>query len=786
MVIIEIDGRAYKADSAKMLIEVTDELGIAIPRFCYHKKLSIAANCRMCLIEVENAGKPLPACATPVTEGMKVFTRSTKALAAQKAVMEFLLINHPLDCPICDQGGECELQDVSMGFGKDISRFTEDKRVVNDENLGSLIATDMTRCIHCTRCVRFGEEVAGLRELGVTDRGEAMKIGTYVKQSMRSELSGNIIDLCPVGALTSKPFRFKARAWELTQVESIAPHDALGSNVSLHTLSGKVMRVVPKENEAVNETWISDRDRFSYVGLTSEDRVGQPLIKQGDKWQTVTWEVALKRVVERLQTVINQSGAQQIAAVGSPSATVEEAYLLQKLMREIGVGNIDHRIHQTDFSDQHLAPLYLGMKFPFADLEKQQAILLLGVNLHRELPLAAVRVRKAALNGAKVSSLNVVDDDFNFTLAEKIITSPAQLMLQLAQVVKSVATDRLPSQATELLEAVGTHAVANNIATSLKEADKGAIIIGAMAMNHPQAASIRSLAQLLASATKAKLIYLTEGANSAGAALAGMLPHRMAGGVSSPQFGLDVYAAWQAQLKAYVMLGIEPEYDCADPGQVRRALAQADFVVMLTAFKNDTMLAYADVILPITPFTETSGTFVNLEGRWQSFKGCVKPYEQARPAWKVLRVLGNYFNLPGFDYVTSDAVLSELKASIQADKFPAQAWYCPTSLQGEDASLLRISEWPIYAGDSLTRRSQPLQESATNDPIVVRINATLAKQLKLNTAKLVTVKQGTIACVLPLVIDERIPDNCVYLVNGVAQTINLGEPFGPIKLEEKL
>ncbi|MBS0358633.1 MAG: NADH-quinone oxidoreductase subunit G [Proteobacteria bacterium] len=781
MVTIEIDGKKIETESGKMIIEVADAHNIPIPRFCYHKKLSIAANCRMCLVEVEKSRKPLPACATPVADGMKVFTQSQQAIISQKAVMEFLLINHPLDCPICDQGGECELQDVSMGYGPDISRYTEEKRVVDDENLGSLISTDMTRCIQCTRCVRFGEEVAGFRELGATDRGENMQIGTYVKSGMRSEISGNIIDLCPVGALTSKPYRFTARAWELTQANSIAPHDCLGSHIYLHTRRQEVMRVVPKENEALNETWLSDRDRYSYAGL-NHDRVDVPLINNNGIWQETDWSTALNTIVEKLRLVIEKSGAEQIAALASPSSTVEEFYLLQKLMRGLGSHNIDHRLKQCDFSDQTHASIYPHIDFPYADLENKEAILLIGSNIHSEQPLAAVRLRKAVLRGASAWVINPVDYDMHFPVKKSDITTA--LVEHTAKIAKALLEDKpadIPAGAEALLTTIHVDSGAKEIAHALKKANKAVVILGAIAEQHPQAATLRALAHTIGHLSGARIVIFTEGANSAGAWLAGAIPHREAAGKSVAKFGLTARESLEAKLKAYILFGIEPELDCANPHLALEALKNADFVVVMSAYKNKEMTKYADIILPITPFTETSGTFVNLSGIWQSFQGCVPPFSEARPGWKVLRVLGNFFDLPDFEYASSEQVSDELKALTETINLAkGYSWYFPKSLKESSHSLQRIAEWPIYRIDSLVRRSEPLQRSATLEPLGVRMNGKTAENLQLKANDMALVQQNDNEVNLPVIIDARIPDNVVGVAAGYAETAHLGDTFSEI------
>lgn len=791
MIEIEIDNKPLQVQQGSMIIEAADRAGIYIPRFCYHKKLSIAANCRMCLVEVEKAPKPLPACATPVTAGMKVYTCSAKAKDAQRSVMEFLLINHPLDCPICDQGGECELQDLSMGYGADISRFNEGKRSVVDEDLGPLIETEMTRCIQCTRCVRFGTEVAGMRELGAVGRGEHMEIATYIKHSMESELSGNIIDLCPVGALTSKPFRFKARAWELKQSVSIAPHDCVGSNIFVHTRNQNVMRVVPRENETLNETWLADRDRFSYAGLLNDDRLQKPMIKVKGEWRETDWPTALESAATALRMILVEQATNQVAALASPSATTEELYLLQKLMRGLGCQSVDHRLHQTDVADQYDAPLYPGLPIKFAAIETQDTIVLIGSNIQREQPIAGHRVRKAVLRGAKVLSINVVDYTVNFAQTDKIIIAPTEMVHVLAGIAKALTTlnsaAQLSAEAVTLLKDIQPTEKELAFAQHLVQEQKTLILLGAIAHNHPAAATLRSLAQLIAQLTNATMGYLTEGANSAGAWLAGAIPHRFAADVLVEQPGLAAHAALQAKLRAYLLFGIEPQLDCADPHQAIEALAQADFVLVFSAFKNPIYLQHADVILPIAAFGETEGSFVNVEGRWQDFPAAVTPPGDARPGWKVLRVLANQLQIDGFDYVTAKQVRDELQ-QLLATITSKENWWCPPQLPAAPAAndakqVMRITEWPIYAIDSLVRRSGPLQQSATNHPVAIFMNANLAKHLLVHEGMEVTALQQEASARLPVSIDPSIPDNCVWIPAGCEETATLGAAFGAVKIQ---
>ncbi len=779
---IEIDGKTFEAENGKMIIEVADEAGIHIPRFCYHKKLSVAANCRMCLVEVENGRKPVPACATPITNGMKVFTKSEEALHSQKVVMEFLLINHPLDCPICDQGGECELQDVSMGFGEDESHYSESKRSVSDDDLGALISTEMTRCIHCTRCVRFGDEIAGLRELGGIGRGEDMQIGTYVQHSMKSEVSGNIIDLCPVGALTSKPYRFTARAWELAQHDSVAPHDCLGSNVYLHTRRNELMRAVPKEHESINETWLSDRDRFSYLGLKSKTRASKPQIKRNGQWQVVDWETALKFAADGLSRVIKQHGAEQVAAFASSSSTLEEFYLLQKLMREIGVNNLDHRLHQTDFKDQDMQATTPTSSLAYAEIENQNAILLIGCNIHREVPLAGLRVRKAFRNNAKIYAINPVDFEYHFGLEERFVISPLEMPMQLAKLALALTDDvhALPAEVQTLLIGLKTDKATKQLAKQLK-VENACLVTGAICENHPEAALLRTLVHLIQKLSGAKVLRLTNGANTAGAWMAGMVPHRTTGGkvISTP--GLDVQAALNAKLKAYFLMGVEPGFDFANPAGARQSMLGAEFVVLMSAYSQESMRDYADVILPMAPYAETSGTYINVDNTWQTVKGAMTPFSTARPAWKILRVLGNLFQCKGFEYLSTEDILAEIKETASITSAQNYKPYYPESLPSIKQSLVRVGEWPLYRIDAIVRNTKELQLCASADLACIRIHPETADRLQLE--EIATVSQGDIEITLPLKRDERIAVDVVWVANAMPETVDLGHSFAAITIK---
>ncbi|MEO6080816.1 MAG: NADH-quinone oxidoreductase subunit NuoG [Steroidobacteraceae bacterium] len=698
-VTITVDGVPMQARKGEMLIRVTDAHDIYVPRFCYHEKLPVAANCRMCLVEVEKAPKPMPACATPVMDGMVVHTRSAKAIAAQKSVMEFLLINHPLDCPICDQGGECELQDLAMGYGRDISRFNERKRVVKDKNLGPLVSTDMTRCIHCTRCVRFGQDIAGFPELGTTGRGEHNEIGTYIEKSVDHELSGNIIDLCPVGALNSKPFRFRARAWEMTQVPLVSPHDGLGTNTYGHVLRGKLMRVVPRQNDAINECWISDRDRFSYEGIYSADRLLKPMVRTRDgSWRECDWQTALEAAAGGLKA----APADQIGVLAGASGTVEEYALLQQLAAGLGTANIDHRLRQVDFSGDAADPAMPSLGGSIAEVDSLQALLVVGSNLRRELPVLAHRVRKAAVAGAKVWFLNPAGFEYLFPVAGQLVVAPADQLGEINALLSAAGATTVGGAATTVTD---THRA---VVEQLRGANRKAIWLGALALRHPQYAALRAAVQALAVATGAAVGVLAEGGNAAGAHLAGVLPHRAAGGLVRANAGLDASAMLSAPLAAYLLWDMEPGADTLQP-QVMESLRGATYVVAATPFVTDELKAVAHVLLPIGTFAETSGTYVNLEGQWQSFAGAAQPVGEARPGWKVLRVLGNLLGLNGFAEESSDAVRDALRLLVEKTSAPVSNGNAP--LAAFTAAAGTVADVPLYQGDAIVRRATSLQRT---------------------------------------------------------------------------
>ncbi len=784
MINIEIDGKPVDTERGSTVMDAADKLGVFIPHFCYHKKLSIAANCRMCLVEIEKAPKPMPACATPVAEGMKVHTHSEMAVKAQQGVMEFLLINHPLDCPICDQGGECQLQDLAVGYGGSASRYHEPKRSVMPKDIGELISTEeMNRCIQCTRCVRFGQEIAGIMELGMAFRGEHSEIMSFVNSSVDSELSGNMIDLCPVGALTSKPFRYTARNWELSQRRSVSPHDGLGSNLAVQVKDNRVMRVVPIENDAVNECWISDKDRFSYQGLNAPERLTKPMIKQDDKWIEVEWQIALEYVANGLRQIANTAGADQIAALATPYCTLEELYLLQKLVRGLGSGNVDFRLRHSDFTadGKRAGAPWLGMQV--AEINTRDRFLIVGSFLRKDHPLLASRVRQAVKKGAQASIVHSSDDDLLMRVTNKSIVAPGELANSLAQILNAVAAEKSATLSVDLQKIVGAAqptAQTRAIAQSLASGERAAVLLGNFAQQHPQAVQISMLAEQIAALCGAKFGYLGEAANSVGGYVAGALP--------SGDKGMNAGQMLASPRKAYLLLNVEVELDLHDPQQAIAAMHAADMVVALSAYKHRAA-EYADVMLPIAPFTETSGTFVSTEGRVQSFRGAVKPLGEARPAWKVLRVLGNLLALSGFDYDSGEAVLAEILPGKAGEKSIAdkldnhiEGAALQTIAAGHQG-LQRISDVPIYAADAVVRRAAALQltrDAAT--PCVVMHSSELHR-LGLRSGDTVRVKQDGASADLVARADDSMPAASARVAAGHPATAGLGAMFGTISVE---
>lgn len=773
MLEIEIDGKKAQVEDGSTVMDAASQLGIYIPHFCYHKKLSIAANCRMCLVQVEKAPKPLPACATPVTNGMKVFTHSELAVTAQKGVMEFLLINHPLDCPICDQGGECQLQDLAVGYGQTGSRFTEEKHVVFHKNVGPLISMEeMSRCIHCTRCVRFGQEVAGVMELGMINRNVHSEITTFVGKTVDSELSGNMIDICPVGALTSKPFRYSARTWELQRRKSVSPHDSTGANLTVQVKGDAVKRVLPFDNENVNECWISDKERFSYEALNSGERLLKPMLKQGGQWQEVEWNVALDYVAHGLRSIAQDHGADQIAMAVSPHATLEEMYLGGRIMRSLGSDNIDFRLRQQDFRADAQRPgaaPWLGL--PLADLSNVDAALIVGSFLRKDSPLVAQRLRQAARNGADVYSVNVSSDDSLIKHAGLIYTPPGQLVTALAGVVHAAAEIK-GVQPSALAATGNAGALERQIATTLiGDADSAprAILLGNLAQQHVDYSLLEQLAGELATITGASAGTVGEAANSIGGYVAKACPQ---------QGGRDASRLFEEARKAYVLFGCEPSLDVANPAQALRALNAAEMVVQFSAFKDTDALAYADVLLPLSPYTETSGTFVNTEGRAQSFVGVVRPAGESRPGWKLLRVLGNLLNVDRCDYQSSEEIRNEVL--IGGDTLPegslagviAPTAIAATALQG--SGLQRIADVPIYFADGLARRAPALQKTRDAQAPRARMSAATLAGMGASDGCSVRVKGSEGSAVLNAVLDATVPDGCVRIAAAHSSTASLG------------
>ncbi len=755
MLEIEIDGAKVSADPGEMLIAVTDRAGIRVPRFCYHKHLSIAANCRMCLVDIEGSPKPKPACSTPIAEGMKIWTHNDKTKISQKAVMEFLLINHPLDCPICDQGGECELQDVAMDYGADISRFTEGKRIVEDKDIGALIQTDMTRCIHCTRCVRFGDEIAGVMEMGATGRGENLKIEPFLAYGIDSELSGNMIDICPVGALTSKPFRYELRSWQMQSVAGVSRHDLVGSNLLSQTYKGKVKRIVARENSDINETWIADRERFSYQGLSHENRLLMPQIKIEGKWQEVTWNVALDFALKGLNNaVLNNKQTDRLGALATNTATLEEFYLLQKILRGVGTQNIDYRLNIKDLD----ATINLPSNIKLTDLETLDYGLIIGANLRLEQPLINHRLRKAVLSGAMVDVVNVAEFDFNYQPNNHNIIAPNQIALLLAGVLK-VVLESTQAEVLPDLQNLNPNATAKQLAARLLRADNAVIVLGEHLLNIPQVAIIAALITQIAQHTDSKTLNTSLSANSKAADLAGFTPGRD---------GLDANTMLTAQLKAYILLDIYPQYDFYNSPKAIEAFNNADtFIIALNSFKDEVVLEYADILLPIANFYESPGSHVNIEGLVQSFPAAVSAPGEAKPAWKVFKVLADLLQLPGFDYtanqqITSEATMHQNPKLSKVDVSKVDVSIDLTMKKGIDI----IWQKSPYAIDVLLRHSPALQMTKIGQINTASMNAATAKKLKLT--------QTDDYLGVPVVLSETVADDCVF-INANRQTWDRGQ-----------
>ena len=785
LVTVTIDGVEIRAPRNSMIIEVADRAGIAIPRFCYHKHLSIAANCRMCMVEVEKAPKPLPACATPIGDGMQIHTRSQLAMDAQKGTMEFLLINHPLDCPICDQGGECELQDLAMGYGSDVGRFNERKRVVKDKNIGPLVSTDMTRCIHCTRCVRFGSEIAGLRELGATGRGEFMEIGTYVEKSLSSELSGNVIDLCPVGALNAKPSRMRGRAWEMTEARGISPHDALGSNINFHIIRNQVMRVVPQENPEINETWLSDRDRFSYEAMYSDERLQQAMCKQNDQWRPVSWSEALRGVAQTLRNY----APEDIGILVSPNQSNEEIYLLQKLARALNINNIDHRVHQVDFSDQHNDPLFPWLGQSIVELEQQEVVVVIGSDLRSEQPLLAHRIRKAVKQGARVVVVNPQKFEFHMPIAVHEVVQLQQWQSALLALCAAASVDSkqaLPAEITKLTKEIEISDQAKKIAQLLHQHQNTTIVIGHTMQQHFEYAGSRALAYWLAKLTQSTFGNVALASNAAGAALLGALPHRGVMGATIEEPGLDWVQMIQSPRKVYLLMGLEPEWDSALPAAAVHALSQAESVIALNSFTSETMLEYCDWMLPLACYAETEGTKINLEGRWQGYTKAVDADVDAKNGWKILRKLADELELNGFEYFSLDEVSSAIREQIDSSiSFTNELKSTPdikiTHFDEDD--MLRIGSIPIYSIDPLVRRAPALQQAQDLQEAELMVHPEDIYKWSLLEGKWVRVTQDGEKSILKCVANEDLIPGTVCIPRGLSRSEKLGAVFGRVELK---
>ena len=753
LVSIEIDGKPTQIRKGAMIIEAGDAIGVPIPRFCYHRKLPIAANCRMCLVEVEMGGKkmpkPQPACATPVADGMKVSTRSEGALKAQRNVMEFLLINHPLDCPICDQGGECELQDISLGYGRGVSRYTERKRAVMDEDLGPLVATKMTRCIQCTRCVRFTSEIAGTFELGGMSRGENLQIGTYIGKTLETELSGNIVDVCPVGALTNKPFRFKARAWEMVAKPSIGYHDALGSNLWLHTRRGEVLRTVPRDNESINECWLSDRDRYSNEGMYAADRLGAPEIKRDGQWQVVSWEEAIAAAADAMK----QSPGSDLGVLVHPATSNEEGDLLMRLARGLGSSHVDHRLRQLDFADNAVASSFA---MPVTHVAKVKTALLVGSDLRHEMPLLNHRLHMAVKQGAQVFTVNPAGFDFNYPLAGQAMASlPGMVDAMLALAHAAVADGATaPGALAQAIDAASSDEGDTSAIAALKRGS-AVVILGELAVTHPQASWLRALARFVADATGAACNELPVGANAVGLAQLGVVPGNG---------GLNAQAMFTQARKSYLLYGTELPHDVADGAGAIAALSGAQNVVAFTAFGGSALREVADVLLPIALLPETDATLVNVNGQVQTVSAGAKAPAQARPGWKVLRALGGAMELTGFEFHD----LAGLRDGINKRDVPLRDELAPRE-KGDAPTLTRLANWPIYRTDAVLRRAPALSGHPLNRAPAVRINADEAARQSLDGAGQASIADTT----LPLVIDATVPDGTVWIEAGHDLTATL-------------
>jgi NADH-quinone oxidoreductase subunit G len=786
---IHINGKSYEAEPGETIIQVADRAGIHIPRFCYHPELSVVANCRMCLVDVEKSPKTLAACNTQVSEGMRICTHSKATQDSQKSVMEFLLINHPLDCPICDQGGECELQDLAMGYGKGKSRFYEKKRAVVDEDLGPLIQTHMTRCIHCTRCIRFGEEIAGMPEIGAVERSNEMRISTYLQKGLKSEISGNIIDICPVGALTSKPFRFNGRSWEFKQTVGIAPHDSVGSNLFIHSYEQqqdqcKVMRVIPKKDDNIG-LWLSNRDRFSYEAVNAPERLGQPAKKINGQWHDCTWPEMLRDLSQYLQD--NKAQAQEWAALASSSSTTEEFYLLQMVMRALGCQNLDHRMHKQDFRGDAILPPSGPLNIEsWSHLDKFKSILLLGSFPRHEQPMLNTYLRQASLQGTSIASINCLDQAFNFDLSHKIHCAPPEMLQQFSAIVKTLLKNKkIHPELDKIQASPECKAIATSL-LKLKKDEQSLIIIGPTAINHNQASAIECLAQLVQGAQQQiKIGFFPHGCNHLGAIQAGFLPNRGQAGQPLKSKGQHALTILQEQKRLYWLHEVHPILEVVHPNLMTKSLSHADTVVSLSMFDSPTIRRYATHLLPITPFTENTGSYINMLGKTQHYQAAVQPYQESWPAWKIYLELAKKLKLPEAAMMKTLSDVQDHLANI-TPPFSVSSKVDTSllaALHQETSPLTRVSYWPMYRLDALTRHAQSLQKCL--DPVekIIKINSKTAKKYDLLNQDYAHLIQGEYQTDLPLIIDDRIADDTVYIPAGFIETAKLDKNMGPITIK---
>ena len=760
-----IDDQRVECKPGTTIIEAADHIGIYIPRFCYHEKLSVVASCRMCLVEVENAPKTLPACATPVANDMHVYTRSKKARQSQKAVMEFLLINHPLDCPICDQGGECELQDIAMGYGEGVSKFTKNKRVVYDENLGPLIETDMTRCIHCTRCVRFGTEIAGIEELGALERGNHMSIGTYLKRGLKSELSGNVIDICPVGALTSKPYRYQGRSWGFSQHNSISPHDCVGSNTYIHSINTgnhmDIMRVVPRKNDAVNEIWLSDRDRFAYEGIQHDKRLTKPMVKQNGTWKTVSWAHIVSYVADCLKQVSENKGGDKIAALAHPSSTCEEFYLLQKLMRQLGSHNLDYRLKESDFSDQDKMNYAQYFSGSFSDIENTKCITLIGADTRIDQPMLNHRIRKAALSGGDCIRIDSHMTEMNFKTTLEFLTPHQEWISNIAQLLHAVLKIK-KQPVPEIIQSYKPSDDITNLAKCLCRHKSGLIFVGKNVINHPNASQLRGFISTIARETNHTICYLSEGANALGGATMGMLPH------ISSKVGLDKARMFTKPMSLFWLHQLDPEHDLSNYSEVKETLKKS-FVIACNQYDSDELRSYADIIIPTCTFAEMSGTFINMLGQQQRFNAAMPPLGDSKAGWKVIAAIAQTLQLDSFNYPHSQAVVDEFNQT--SFDFEPKPMSLPKTIEANNSHDVWIEFHHPFNIDAITRHANALQAVADDENSAVRINEELAKQFKLAENGPVTLKYGSKKIAAHVVIDEFVADNTFVVGKNIANVL---------------